>query len=61
MRFLHFENVLKPYIEKFGMIRLNERKMALRRKESCKKSFGSPRNIIFVFFGNCVPYNKDDL
>ncbi len=26
-----------------------------------KKGFGSPTSTIFSFFGNCVPYNKDDL
>jgi hypothetical protein len=26
-----------------------------------KKGFGSPTSSIYLFFGNCVPYNKDDL
>jgi hypothetical protein len=47
MGLLHFENILKVFINRYGMNGLNKRKMGFKKKKNLPKKFGCTPSTIF--------------
>jgi hypothetical protein len=50
MGLLHFKNILKMFISRYGMNGLNKRKMGLKKKTTCQKNLAPPFQPFFYFF-----------
>jgi len=53
MGLLHFENILKVFINRYGMNGLNKRKMGFKKKKPTKKVWLHPFNHFLIFLMKC--------
>jgi len=62
MEFLHFEKTLKPFISMCGVNGKNKKRMDSKDQGGLQKRGPTPPQQLFLpFFGNVMPYSKNDL